>query len=205
VLGYLIEKVSGMPLDKFFRERIFDPIGMKDTWFYLPAEKQSRLVRLHLDKNGKMEVAGETYVRNGTFLSDYANTKGTYFSGGGGLVSTAYDYSMFLEMLRNGGIYNGKRILSKNSVRMMTTNQIGDIDRGPNEKFGLGFGIITPQGSVRTGLPEGSFIWGGAFSSVYWVDQKYNIVGQVFINQYPNSHPDLNDKIKILLYSALLD
>lgn len=205
VLGYLVEKVSGMALDKFFKERIFDPLGMKDTWFYLPQKDQGRLVKLHLDKNGRMEVAGETFERNGTFLSDYANTRGTYFAGGGGLVSTAYDYTIFLEMLRNRGNYNGKRIISKNSVRMMTSNQIGDIDRGPEEKFGLGFGIITAQGSVRTGLPEGSFVWGGAFSSVYWVDPKYQITGQVFANQYPNYHPELNSKIKTLLYSALLE
>jgi CubicO group peptidase (beta-lactamase class C family) len=205
VLSYLIEKVSGIPLDVFFKQRIFDRLGMKDTWFYLPKDKQARLVKLHIDKRGSMEVAGETYERNGTFLSDHANTQGTYFAGGGGLVSTAYDYSIFLEMLRNGGLYNGQRIVSRNSVRMMTTNQIGDIDRGPNEKFGLGFGIITPQGSVRTGLPEGSFVWGGAFSSTYWVDPTHNIVGQIMVNQYPNSHPDLNDKIKILLYSSLME
>lgn len=205
VLGYLVEVISGMPLDRFFRERIFVPLGMKDTWFYLPNDKQQRLVRLHVEDSLKRpKVAGREIQRNGAWLSDYPNTAGTYFSGGAGLSSTAYDYAIFMEMLRNGGIYNGKRILSRNAVDMMTQNQIGTIDRGPNEKFGLGFGIITEQGSGRTGLSTGTYSWGGAFSSTYFIDPKEKIVAQVFINQYPMSHGDIHDKFKILLYSAIL-
>jgi len=204
VLGYLIEVVSGQSLDRFLKERIFDPIGMRDTWFYLPAEKQSRLVTLHTENEQKKVIpAGEAIQRNGAWLSDYPNSKGTYFSGGAGLSSTAYDYAIFMEMLRNGGIYNGRRILSKNSVDMMTQNQIGEIDRGPYEKFGLGFGIITEAGSGRLGLSAGSYSWGGAFSSTYWIDPTEQIIGQVFINQMPITRGDIHDKFKILLYSAL--
>ncbi|MCU0374669.1 MAG: beta-lactamase family protein [Chitinophagaceae bacterium] len=204
VLGYLIEVVSGQTLDRFFKERIFDPLGMRDTWFYLPAEKQSRLVTLHTENDQKKVVpAGEAIQRNGAWLSDYPNTKGTYYSGGAGLSSTAYDYAVFMEMLRNGGIYNGRRIISKNSVDMMTQNQIGDIDRGPFEKFGLGFGIITEAGSSKLGLSTGSYSWGGAFSSTYWIDPAEQLVGQVFINQMPITRGDIHDKFKILLYSAL--
>jgi CubicO group peptidase (beta-lactamase class C family) len=181
VLGYLVEVVSGQPLDKFFRERILDPLGMNDTWFYLPASKHNRLVTLHTeDSLKKVSVAGESLNRNGAWISNYPNMAGTYFSGGAGLSSTAYDYAIFMEMMRNGGIYKGKRILSKNSVDMMTQNQIGNVDRGPNEKFGLGFGIITEQGSSRLGLSTGSYSWGGAFSSTYWIDPKEKIVAQVF-------------------------
>lgn len=206
VLGYLVEVVSGQPLDKFFRERILDPLGMKDTWFYLPASKHSRLVALHTEDSLKrVSVAGESLNRNGAWISNYPNMPGTYFSGGAGLSSTAYDYAVFMEMLRNGGMYKDKRILSKNSVDMMTQNQIGNVDRGPNEKFGLGFGIITEQGSSRLGLSTGSYSWGGAFSSTYWIDPKEKIVAQVFINQSPISKGDIHDKIKILLYSAILE
>ena len=206
VLGYLIEVISGQPLDGFFRQRIFEPLGMDDTWFYLPVPKQSRLVALHTeDSLRKVVTAGESIYRNGTWLSNYPNTRGTYLSGGAGLSSTALDYAIFMEMLRNGGIYNGVRILSKNAVDMMTQNQIGNIDRGPYEKFGLGFGIITEQGSGKLGLSPGSYSWGGAFSSTYWIDPKEKIVAQVFINQSPISYGDIHDKFKILLYSAILE
>lgn len=206
VLGYLVEIVSGKSLDKFFRERILDPLGMNDTWFYLPENKQKRLVALHTeDSLKKVTVAGESINRNGAWISNYPNKKGTYFSGGAGLSSTAYDYAIFMEMMRNGGIYKGKRLLSKNSVDMMTQNQIGNVDRGPNEKFGLGFGILTEQGSSRLGLSTGTYSWGGAFSSTYWIDAKEKIVAQVFINQSPISHGDIHDKIKVLLYSAILE
>lgn len=206
VLGYLVEVISGQPLEKFFRERILDPLGMKDTWFYLPAGKHNRLVALHTEDSLKrVSVAGESLNRNGAWISNYPNMPGTYFSGGAGLSSTAYDYAVFMEMLRNGGIYKGKRLLSKNSVDMMTQNQIGSVDRGPNEKFGLGFGIITEQGSTRLGLSTGTYSWGGAFSSTYWIDPKEKIVAQVFINQSPISKGDIHDKIKVLLYSAILE
>jgi CubicO group peptidase (beta-lactamase class C family) len=203
VLGYLVEVVSGQPLDKFFSEKILGPLGMKDTWFYLPADKHNRLVTLHTENDQrKVIAAGESINRNGAWTSDYPKNKGTYFSGGAGLSSTAYDYAIFMEMLRNGGIYNGKRIISRNSVDMMSQNQIGMVDRGPNEKFGLGFGILTEQGSSRLGLSTGTYSWGGAFSSTYWIDPKEKIVAQVFINQSPISHGDIHDKCKVLIYSA---
>lgn len=203
VLGYLVEVISGQLLDKFFSEKILGPLGMKDTWFYLPADKHNRLVTLHTENDSrKVIAAGESINRNGAWTSDYPKNKGTYFSGGAGLSSTAYDYAIFMEMLRNGGIYNGKRIISRNSVDMMSQNQIGMVDRGPNEKFGLGFGILTEQGSSRLGLSTGTYSWGGAFSSTYWIDPKEKIVAQVFINQSPISHGDIHDKCKILLYSA---
>jgi CubicO group peptidase (beta-lactamase class C family) len=206
VLGYLVEVVSGQSLDKFFRERIFDPLGMNDTWFYLPASKHNRLVTLHTeDSLKKVSTAGNSINRNGEWMSDYPQTTGTYLSGGAGLSSTAWDYAIFMEMLRNGGTYRDKRILSRNSVDMMTQNQIGNIDRGPNEKFGLGFGIITEQGSGRLGLSTGTYSWGGAFSSTYWIDPKEQIVGQVFLNQTPISHGEIHDKFKVMLYSAIFE
>jgi len=105
-------------------------------------------------------------------------------------------------MLLNGGEYNGKRILSRSSIRMMTSNQIGDIDFG-DDKFGLGFGIVTEKGAAKTPVSPGTFSWGGMFSSSYWIDPKEKIIAQFFLQQFPNSHGEIHDKFKILVYQAI--
>src|SRR5213592_2185165 len=203
VLGYLVEVVSGMSLDEFFRKRIFEPLGMKDTHFYLPDEKTARLATLYTEDSTKHIIKdGETYELNGTIYVNYPDMEGTYYSGGGGLSSTAYDYSIFMQMLLNGGEYNGKRILSRSSIRMMTSNQIGDIDFG-DDKFGLGFGIVTEKGAAKTSVSPGTFSWGRMFSSSYWIDPKEKIIAQFFLQQFPNSHGDIHDKFKALVYQAI--
>jgi CubicO group peptidase (beta-lactamase class C family) len=202
VLGYLVEVVSGMPLDKFFRTRIFEPLGMSDTWFYLPQSKQNRLVTLYEETDGKLVKAKPVTEQNGVFLIDYPKTEGTYFSGGAGLSSTALDYGIFLQMLLNGGEYNGKRFLSRNTVRMMTMNQIGDINRGAN-KFGLGFGITTEKGSSILPTPEGVFEWGGAFATTYWADPKENLIGIIYRQLWKTTHGEAANKFKVLVYQAL--
>ena len=204
VLGYLIEVVSGMPLDQFFKQRIFEPLGMNDTYFYLPASKQARLIALSTeDERKKLGKAADTLTMNGTFYSNFPNSNGTYFSGGGGLSSTALDYSIFMQMLLNSGQYNGKRILSPASIRMMTANQIGPLTVGKGDKFGLGFEIVPQENEGKTPLSVGSFFWGGMFSSTYWIDPKEKIVAQLFINQYPMSHGEIHDKFKAMVYAAL--
>jgi len=203
LLGYLVEVVSGMTLDEFFRKKIFEPLGMKDTYFYLPKEKRNRLATLYSEDSTKHIIKdGETYELNGTMYVNYPNMDGTYYSGGGGLSSTAYDYSIFMQMLLNGGEYNGKRILSRSSIRMMTSNQIGDIDFG-DDKFGLGFGIVTERGAPKTPVSPGTFSWGGMFSSSYWIDPKEKIIAQFFLQQFPNSHSDIHEKFKALVYQAI--
>lgn len=205
VLGYFVEVMSGQSLADFFRIRIFEPLGMKDTWFYLPAEKQNRLVALHTEDNQQHVTVlqpGQSAMLNNLDV-DYPKAKGQLYSGGAGLSSTAMDYAIFMQMMLNGGVYNGKRILSKNSVELMTQNQIGNVDRGPNEKFGLGFGLVTETGSGKLGQSTGTYSWGGAFSSTYWIDPKEKIVAQFFLNQTPTSHGDIHDKFKVLVYSAI--
>lgn len=206
VLGYLVEIASGMSLDAFLRKRIFDPLGMKDTWFYLPKEKYKRLVMLYTEDTATKRVVPmtERIGINGEFSRDYPATEGTYFSGGGGLSSTIYDYAIFLQMLLNGGEYNGKRILSRNSVRMMTMNQVGDISRGPN-KFGLGFGITTEKGSALLPAQEGTFEWGGMFATTYWVDPKEKLVALLYRNVYPTRWGNLSNLYKVLVYQAIND
>jgi CubicO group peptidase (beta-lactamase class C family) len=204
VLGYLIEIVSGMSLKDFLTKRIFEPLGMKDTYFYLPADKKNRLVMLYTEdsvtkKPVKMPVKLNLYA---DMYRDYPKMNGTYYSGGAGLSSTVYDYAIFLQMLLNGGEYNGKRLLSHNSVRMMTMNQIGDISRGVN-KFGLGFGITTERGSALLPTQEGTFEWGGMFATTYWVDPKEKLIGLVYRNIWPTSWGGLGNLYKVLVYQAM--
>ncbi len=203
LLGYLIEIISGQPLDQFFAKRIFEPLGMKDTYFYLPAAKRQRLATLYTeDKEGKVVKAPATMSLNGDMITDYPAIDGTYFSGGGGLSSTAYDYAVFMQMLLNGGAYNGHRLLSPASVRLMHTNQLGSIPFGGNG-FGLGFEIVSEANAGKKLASVGTYSWGGMFSSSYWIDPKEKIVAQLFLNQYPNSHGEIHDKFQTLVYSAI--
>lgn len=203
VLGYLIEVVSGKSLEAFFRERIFDPLGMKDTYFNLPASKHNRLVPIMVEKDGKLTTP-DAINQNGSWNLNYPKTGGKYYSGGAGLSSTALDYAIFLQMMLNGGEYNGKRILSRNTVRMMTMNQIGDLNVGVN-KFGLGFGITTEKGSALLPTPEGVFDWGGAFSTTYWADPKEKLIGIIYRQLWGSTQRDVANKYKVLVYQALND
>jgi CubicO group peptidase (beta-lactamase class C family) len=202
LLGYLVEVISGMRLDEFFRKRIFEPLGMNDTYFYLPAAKQNRLVTLYEEADKKLVKAKPVTEQNGSFLIDYPKTEGTYFSGGAGLSSTMLDYAVFLQMILNGGEYNGKRLLSRNTVRMMTMNQIGDVNFG-NNKFGLGFGITTEKGSSILPTPEGVFEWGGAFATTYWADPKEKLIGIFYRQLWKTTIGETANKFKVLVYQAL--
>ena len=202
VLGYLIEVVSGQPLDVFFRTRIFEPLGMKDTYFYLPQEKQNRLAILYTeDANHKTEkVTASKHPIN----PNYPKVAGTYFSGGAGLSSTIQDYAIFLQMLLNEGEYNGKRLLRPETVQLMGTNQIGDVNNG-DDKFGLGFGITSAKTAARLGVSEGNLEWGGIFGTTYWIDRKTGIIALLYSQKYPNSYGSIGDKFKSFVYQAITD
>lgn len=204
VLGYLVEVVSGMSLAEFFSKRIFEPLGMRDTYFYLPSSKSRRLLPLFSEENGKLKETDNPYKLNGDFNPNFPADKGTYYSGGGGLSGTIFDYAIFLQMLLNGGEYNGVRLLSPTSVRLMTMNQIKTLSLGNGAKFGLGFGITTEESSSFTPLNVGSYEWGGMFASTYWVDPKEKLIGLFYRNIYPTTHGELADYFKILTYQALV-
>jgi len=205
VLGYLVEKVSGKTLDQFFKERIFDPLGMKDTYFYIPAAKQNRLVTVYTPDKQQHLVRWSASTLPGVDF-DYPKAAGTYFSGGAGLSSTIKDYAIFLQMMLNGGIYNGQRLLARHTVEMMTENQIGDLYINPDkDKFGLGFGITTPASSAKLGVSPGSFAWGGFYGTLYWVDPKEHLVCLLFIQNWPLPHNAIQDKFRALVYQALVD
>jgi CubicO group peptidase (beta-lactamase class C family) len=207
LLGYLVEVLSGMSLDAYFQKNIFGPLGMKDTYFYLPKEKQNRLAKLYTEDADKhVKNMPEVMQLNGNFYRDFPNMPGgTFYSGGGGLASTAYDYAIFMQMLLNGGDYNGRHILSKASIRLMTTNQIGTLSRNGviDVKFGLGFELVTPSSYGMGYTSMGSYSWGGMFSSTYWIDPVEKIVGQFVLQMYPSSHSDINEKFKVQVYQAL--
>jgi CubicO group peptidase (beta-lactamase class C family) len=193
-----------MSLDQFFRKRIFEPLGMNDTYFYLPAAKQSRLVNVFTEKDGRLQTVKGPVDQSGALKSfEYPKSQGTYFSGGAGLSSTALDYAIFLQMLLNGGEYNGKRLLSRNTVRMMTMNQVGDLN-GTNG-FGLGFSITSLKGSAALPVPEGAFEWGGAFTTTYWADPKEKIVGIIYRQHFRVNDHAISNKFKVLTYSAIND
>jgi CubicO group peptidase (beta-lactamase class C family) len=207
LLGYLVEVTSGMSLSDFMRKRIFEPLGMKDTYFYLPKEKQNRLVTLYSeDWKTKKVVKTEPHIIIGAddFDIDYPKTDGTHFSGGGGLSGPIYDYAIFLQMMLNGGDYNGKRILSRNSVRMMTMAQDNERFDGPND-FGLGFEIVSKKGSGIMPWQEGSYQWGGMFATSYWVDPKEKLVALIYRNVYPTSLGAIVDQFKVMSYAAIND
>jgi CubicO group peptidase (beta-lactamase class C family) len=198
VVGYLIEILSGEKLDKYLKERIFDPLGMDDTWFYLPEEKHARLVKVNTEDQDRHVISMPQDLVN------YPLLKGTYFSGGAGLSSTIRDYAVFLQMLLNNGVYKEKRLLSRRTVELITCNQIGELNLG-RDKFGLGFQITTKEGQAELGVSEGSFEWGGYFGTIYWADPKEHLVCLLFGQQYPLSHGDMADKFKAMVYQALDD
>lgn len=202
VLGRLVEVASGMSLDDYFHKHIFDPLGMNDTYFHLPEAKQQRLASVNTEnyRMHKLEL-----WKDGTFPGSTVNypiNNNGYYAGGAGLVSTIKDYAIFLQMLLNGGSYNGKKILARHTVDIMTMNQIGDLNVGL-DKFGLGFEITSEKGMAKLGQSVGSFAWGGFFGTIYWVDTKEKIVALLFIQQWPFSHAELHDKFKAMVYSAL--
>jgi CubicO group peptidase (beta-lactamase class C family) len=203
VLGYLVEVVSKMPLDEFIRERIFEPLKMEDSYFSLPESKFPRLAILYKrDKNGNLVKS------NRSLTNPVVNT---YFSGGAGILSTASDYVRFAQMLLNKGELDGKRILSRKTVELMTSNSIGDkyiansLRFTSGDKFGYGFGIRTERGVFDENESLGSFGWDGAFYTRFWVDPKEELIG-IFMSQMDNFWSEnYIGKYKALVYQSIED
>jgi CubicO group peptidase (beta-lactamase class C family) len=186
VLGYFIEIVSGMPLDEFFRERIFDPLGMDDTWFYLPKSKYKRLVSIQKKENDNWIKYPTTF-----YDPDYP-VKGAkrFFSGGAGLSSTAKDYATFLQMYLNNGELNGVRILSRTTIQFMMGNQISDLWGDSGAYYGLAFGVLDQKGQDMGGRgSSGTFEWGGYFNTQYFADPKEKIIG-ILMKQTQDTESD---------------
>jgi CubicO group peptidase (beta-lactamase class C family) len=207
VLGRLVEVVSGMPLDQFFKTRILDPLGMKDTCFYLPDDKVSRLAAVYTYNDGKgLNRFPDTPISEGTsiFSADYPY-KGPrkLFSGGAGLSSTAMDYARFCLMMLDGGKLGDVRILSRKSVELMTHDQLGKIDR--DRGFGLGFGIDGVKGPLPELGSASSFNWGGFYYTSFIVDPKEDMIVISMAQLHPTGGLALDAKVKVLAYEALAD
>jgi CubicO group peptidase (beta-lactamase class C family) len=202
VLGYFIEKVSGMPFDQFLREHLFDPLGMNDTWFYLPDSKANRLVSVQTQENGE-------WVRYPvTFYDPEYPIKGAkrFFSGGAGLSSTAKDYATFLQMFLNGGELNGTRILSRTTIQSMMGNQTGELFGYPNKHYGLAFGVVTEAGEASGGIgSEGTFDWGGYFNTQYFADPQENIIGIIMKQTRGPVSDDTGWQFRQMVFQAVDD
>ncbi|MDP3718678.1 MAG: serine hydrolase domain-containing protein [Acidobacteriota bacterium] len=197
ILGCIVEKVSGMPLDEYLRTRIITPLGMKDTAFFVPAADRSRLAAVYASRDGGVVRAPDGARGQG----HYADGPRKNFAGGAGLVSTARDYARFLEAIRLGGTVDGVRVLSPRSVRLMATNQVGTLHSASGLGFGLGFGTTDRFGA--SGMQsEGSFGWGGAYGSVYRIDPEEKLVMVLMLQLIPNSS-DIREAFPNLVYQAV--
>ncbi len=208
VVGYLVEVISGKPLDQFLREHIFDPLGMKDTHFYVPEEKLSRRATVYLTKDGKLERAAALMTTEITPPSK------RYFSGAGGLSCTVEDYLRFCQMKLNGGNFNGTRLLSPKTVELMTADHLPDnvvhypiwyTLRLRGHGFGLGYRVITDLGDAALVGSLGSYGWGGAYGTYFWIDPQEELIG-IFMTQIrPYRHLKIRRQFQIMATTAIVD
>lgn len=212
ILGRIVEVTSGLRLDQFFHERILRPLKMNDTHFYVPPQKRDRLAGLYtLDDQRRLSRVTNTPVKAGflKFSADYCIAEQErFFSGGGGLVSTAPDYLRFLQMLLQQGELDGHRILQPETVAQMTSNQIGSMTLpvpGHGDGFGLGVGVVTDRGASADEFSAGSYSWGGIFNSYYWVDPQEQLIGVLMTQVFPNDHLTLRSEFRRLAYEAIDD
>ncbi len=200
ILGCVVEKASGMPLDEFVRTRITGPLQMTDTRFFLPADQRGRLAAVYASSGERgMVRAAEGSKGQGHYVEGPRKS----FAGGAGLLSTAHDYARFLEMIRNGGILDGVRILSPRTVELMTTNQSGTLHSTTGLGFGFGFETVDRYGAKGM-AGVGAFGWGGAYGTTYEVDRIGHLVSVLMIQLIPN-RTDIQQKFSNGVYQALMN
>ena len=200
VLGCVVERASGMPLDAFIRTRITGPLGMRDTHFFLPAGERERLAAVYAsDAAGKAARAPEGARGQGHYVEGPRQS----FSGGAGLVSTARDYARFLEMVRNGGTLDGVRILAPRTVTLMTTDQVGTLYSTAGLGWSLAFETTERAGASSLDAP-GAYGWGGAYGTWYRVDPRSGLTMVLMLQLMPN-RTDVRSVFPTLIYQALID
>ena len=204
ILGAVVEAVSGLTLEAFLRSQILTPLGMDDTWFYVPPAEAGRLATVYgLGDDGSLARAPEGPGMQ--TQGQYVDGPRTSFSGGAGLVSTAEDYARFLQMLLNGGELDGVRILSPTTVDLMTRDHIGDRYGADGLGFGLGFQVVTDPGAWGAPGHAGVFGWGGAYHSTYWVDPVEDLVVVYFTQVIPATGLDDHGTLRALVYQAVTE
>lgn len=202
VLGRLVEIKSGMPFNIFLKTRIFEPLGMNDTWFYLPDDKAERLIPVQYREEGIWKsVNSEGFEINYPIKGARA-----YFSGGAGLSSTAKDYAIFLQMMLNKGTYNGNRLLSRTTVETLMANQIGTLWSGGPKDFGLAFSVVNENGVAFGGEGGlGTFDWGGYFNTQYFADPGEQLIG-ILMKQTQGTNDDTTGwKFRQMVFAAIND
>ena len=206
VVGRLVEVISGQTLDDYLQERIFEPLGMKDTHFFLDDDKGGRLMSQYRPGPN----------RNRIVLQDPGNNESNWisgqnkqvFRGAGGLVSTAHDYLRFQTAMLNGGELDGIRLLSPVTVDLMMDNHTGDLPLwlpGPGMGFGLGWAVVEDRGEAATPLSEGSIYWGGAYATISWIDREEELIGILMTQVRPYSHINIRPDFQVLAHQAIID
>ena len=198
-VALLVERVSGQPLKEFLQERIFDPLQMQDTFYNVPRNKINRVAAVYSPSGPDQTIE--------LFRSpEYRET--TYFGGVAGLSSTISDYWRFSQMLLNGGELDGVRLLSPKTINLMISNHSGDAEvyvRGPGYGFGLGFGVLNNAGTSRDPLTPGSFTWGGAWGTVFWIDPVEEMIGILMTQITSYSHLNVRQQLGVTAMQAIID
>ena len=198
ILGYLVERVSGMTLADFLAKEITGPLGMTNTYFFLPEDKLSRFTSVYgVDDKGGLKLMEDSRD------NFYVKGPRICYAGGAGLLSTAEDYARFLLMLQGGGKLGDTRILSPKSVELMTVDHVGDLYNPGG--FGLGFWVTERLG--RNGQPGsvGSYGWGGAYHTTYWVDPAEKLMAVLMTQLMPAGNSDLHERFRAMAYQAIVD
>lgn len=200
VLGYLIEIVSGMPFDQFLQTRLFAPMGMNNTGFYLNETQGKKLVTIHRKVNNQWEAFPVTF-----YDPDYPKTGAkTFFSGGAGLSSTAEDYAKFLQMYLNGGSYNGTQFLSSTTIQTIMSNQVGDLLGNGGKDYGLAFGLVDQNGVAQGGIGSlGTFDWGGYFNTQYFSDPVTKTIGILMKQTQGSTGDETSWKFRQMVFTSV--
>ncbi len=210
VLGYLVGKISGIPFEQFLKERIFDPLEMRDTGFHVPAAEQARLAACYA-----LDAHGKTVLQDDPQTSRYLAPP-AFVSGGGGLVGTAGDYLKFCRMLLGGGAANGQRLLSPKTIALMTMNhlpggrELVDLSRSLFSEaayagvgFGLGLAVVVDRAKTLTPGNVGESFWGGMASTAFWIDPKEDLAVVFMTQLMPSSTYPIRRELRWLIYSAM--
>jgi CubicO group peptidase (beta-lactamase class C family) len=205
VAGRLVEVMSGMTLNEFLHARVFGPLQMNDTHYYLPESKVGRFASQYRPGAADNKIVLED---PGTLESRFVKEPNVFFSGSGGLVSTAADYVRFAQMMLNGGELDGLRLLGRKTVEMMLQNHTGDLPiwlRGPGTGFGLGFSVVLDSGMAATTASVGTVGWGGAYNTVFWIDPKEELIGILMSQVRPYTHLNMRADMVSLVNQAVID
>ena len=202
IQGYLVEVLSGQPFDAFLKERIFDPLGMTDTAFWVTEDKADRFAEVYVyDEDGLLKVPEDEPLRDRDYLAPVK-----FLSGGGGLVSTTEDYMRFCQMLLNGGELDGVRLLAPSTVKLMRRNQLPKDypEFSPGQGFGLNFAVVLDPVEAD-GVSKGEYYWGGAAGTWFWIDPVEDLIFVGMIQQFGDERPDVRSLSRRLTYQAIME